>query len=508
MELCDLDLEKYLKGNRSIGADNAASQNPINLVFVSEDCGLQLKLQNAFTILSHITAGLKFAHEHKLVHRDLKPGNGNSVVLAILIDLVLYSHKKNLWKIADFGFTSQARSSKAVTSIHARGTHGYRAPELIIEPPLGFTYAVDVWAVGCIFYELLMDVKPFSEDYKVREYYGLKSNLTMTISDLPDFLQSHFSGILQELLHYDRTFRPPIRELIPIFQSYIAILNQDVSQSLYHVPSIPDYPQWKKLVGGCKNQEEVLDQLTGYYKSTRNVNGIIQLLKALVYRHPVNLHFQRQLEEVYKRNGDCDVAITGWKDLVNKHPDVDTLQRELAKVIEKKGDAYIAHKVWKELAGNHPDNRLLEGRLIQAINEVTKMESRLQAKIVVLKEMIDKHPHDSVFRKELKLALHAQGKKDDAITIWKELVDKHPDVRCLQVLLQWACDAKADKDQAIGVWKELVDKHPDAPGLQERLRWAFKAKGDKQEATTEWKKLKDKHPTIGDLNVRSWCVIV
>lgn len=82
MELCDLDLKDYIHGERSIGNDNAITQDSTNVVFVSKDCGLQLKLQNAFTILSHITDGLEFAHEHKLVHRDLKPGNGNSVLLS------------------------------------------------------------------------------------------------------------------------------------------------------------------------------------------------------------------------------------------------------------------------------------------------------------------------------------------------------------------------------------------------------------------------------------------
>lgn len=81
MELCDIDLKEYLQGRRSIRDDNAPVQHSANLVFVSKDCGLQLKLQNAFIILSHITNGLEFAHEHNLVHRDLKPGNGTSVVL-------------------------------------------------------------------------------------------------------------------------------------------------------------------------------------------------------------------------------------------------------------------------------------------------------------------------------------------------------------------------------------------------------------------------------------------
>src|SRR5271169_2890676 len=68
MELCDLDLNAYIRGTRSIGVDKSADQPSTNLVFVPNDCGLQLKFQNTFTILQHITNGLEFAHVHKLVH--------------------------------------------------------------------------------------------------------------------------------------------------------------------------------------------------------------------------------------------------------------------------------------------------------------------------------------------------------------------------------------------------------------------------------------------------------
>ena len=81
MELCDMDLNKYILRQWSVSVENSASQHSTNVVFVSPDCGLQLKLQNTFTIVTHITSGLEFAHRNKLVHRDLKPANGNSLVL-------------------------------------------------------------------------------------------------------------------------------------------------------------------------------------------------------------------------------------------------------------------------------------------------------------------------------------------------------------------------------------------------------------------------------------------
>src|SRR5271170_3468785 len=170
-------------------------------------------------------------------------------------DLVLYSVVKNLWKISDFGFTSQAASnSKAMSSVYARGTPGYRAPELIIDNPIRFTKKVDVWALGCIFYELITNERAFKDDYSVQEYYQSTSRLTITTSNLPNTLQSHLHEVLQELLQRDPQFRPQMAELRHMFQSYCAILDQTVAPAISDVSSIPVYSQWKKLIGNCQNQ--------------------------------------------------------------------------------------------------------------------------------------------------------------------------------------------------------------------------------------------------------------
>jgi len=77
MELCDLDLHGYIHDQMPAGF-NSVTQPSTSLAFVSKDCELQLKLQNVFTILTHIVNGLEFAHKNQLVHRDLKPSNGST----------------------------------------------------------------------------------------------------------------------------------------------------------------------------------------------------------------------------------------------------------------------------------------------------------------------------------------------------------------------------------------------------------------------------------------------
>jgi serine/threonine protein kinase len=49
-----------------------------------------------------------------------------------------------------------------------RGAAGYRAPELVSDSC--YTTKVDIWSLGCVTYELLTRLKPFSDDYEVYSY--------------------------------------------------------------------------------------------------------------------------------------------------------------------------------------------------------------------------------------------------------------------------------------------------------------------------------------------------
>lgn len=83
--------------------------------------------------------GLKFLHDHHIIHRDLKPGN------------LLVTRSCEL-RITDFGL-ARARPDEPMTE-HVV-TRWYRPPELMLCPDGMYTYAVDMWSVGCIFAELL-----------------------------------------------------------------------------------------------------------------------------------------------------------------------------------------------------------------------------------------------------------------------------------------------------------------------------------------------------------------
>ena len=92
-----------------------------------------------------ISLGLAYIHSKKILHRDLKPMN-------------IFLTKKNEIKIGDLGVAKfLSTNSNAVTCI---GTPYYLSPEICKEKP--YNSKGDVWALGCILYELCTFEKPFS----------------------------------------------------------------------------------------------------------------------------------------------------------------------------------------------------------------------------------------------------------------------------------------------------------------------------------------------------------
>jgi serine/threonine protein kinase len=89
--------------------------------------------------------------------------------------LVLFSYIYQRWKIADFGATSEATSEKLCQTSTRRGTAIYRGPEVIKSG--GFNNKSDIWAFGCIAYELCTKEKAFRGDWEILSY-GISEQLT------------------------------------------------------------------------------------------------------------------------------------------------------------------------------------------------------------------------------------------------------------------------------------------------------------------------------------------
>ncbi|KAK8402333.1 hypothetical protein O3P69_000624 [Scylla paramamosain] len=105
------------------------------------DASRPLTRAHVKTYMTMLLSGVAFLHKHNIMHRDLKPAN------------LLISEKGQL-KIADLGLCRVfSRRGKRLYS-HQVATRWYRAPELLYGARQ-YREGVDLWAVGCIFGEMI-----------------------------------------------------------------------------------------------------------------------------------------------------------------------------------------------------------------------------------------------------------------------------------------------------------------------------------------------------------------
>jgi len=94
----------------------------------------------ATTLSRQLLEGVNYLHEHRVVHRDVKPMN-----------LLLLNEDATRLKIGDFNSATQLTKRGNSGMLSARGTQLYAAPELRFG--LEWNERIDVWACGlCIFF--------------------------------------------------------------------------------------------------------------------------------------------------------------------------------------------------------------------------------------------------------------------------------------------------------------------------------------------------------------------
>jgi serine/threonine protein kinase len=154
--------------------------------------------------MSQIASGLEYIHREHQIHRDIKPGNGYPAKRNVANLLVLYSSKSSLWKLADFGLSTEGSSQNLPTK-YSNGTPGYRAPELMDsdgDPLPVYSNKVDVWAMGCILYEFATGIRAFKSDWEVLRHRFSGKNVNVVLDDSFDMhsvelITKHIVDMLQ-----------------------------------------------------------------------------------------------------------------------------------------------------------------------------------------------------------------------------------------------------------------------------------------------------------------------
>src|SRR5437899_112901 len=109
-----------------------------------------MSLRDAAQLIAKLARTVHHAHEHGILHRDIKPGN-------ILIDAKGEPH------LTDFGLARLVETESTLTrTMEVLGTPSYMAPEQARGQNEQLTRATDVYGLGAVFYQLLTGHPPFA----------------------------------------------------------------------------------------------------------------------------------------------------------------------------------------------------------------------------------------------------------------------------------------------------------------------------------------------------------
>src|SRR5256886_9442162 len=109
-----------------------------------------ITIRRAVELIAKVARIVHYAHEHHILHRDIKPGN-------ILLD------QKGEPHLTDFGLARLVETESTVTrTMEVLGTPSYMAPEQAVGNNAQLTSATDVYGLGAVFYQLLTGHPPFA----------------------------------------------------------------------------------------------------------------------------------------------------------------------------------------------------------------------------------------------------------------------------------------------------------------------------------------------------------
>lgn len=148
--------------------------------------------------LAELLLAIEELHARKVVHRDLKPSN-------LMID------GQGHLKLADFGLSEVKKKGAEKKKSNMVGTADYMAPEVLFSTEWveAAEHMVDWWAFGCLVYEFLVGISPFSSPSLEETFTKIKEREIdwPDIGEGEDMMSPTAKDLIEKLLVSDPTKR-------------------------------------------------------------------------------------------------------------------------------------------------------------------------------------------------------------------------------------------------------------------------------------------------------------
>lgn len=159
-----------------------------------------------------ICMALNYIHNLRILHRDIKASN-------------VFLTSSNCVKLGDFGI-SKVLEGTVQAAVTVVGTPYYMSPEVCQSKP--YTLKSDIWAEGCLLYELCTLSHPFGADNLLSLVYKIVKE---EYDPIPACYSQELQNLVTTMLLKDSDKRPTNTEILSmaIVQKYLAAFTQLVS---------------------------------------------------------------------------------------------------------------------------------------------------------------------------------------------------------------------------------------------------------------------------------------
>lgn len=340
-----------------------------------------------------------------------------------------------------------------------------------------YTNKVDIWAIGCILFELVTAKVAFTGDWEVHEFAVSGSKIQLPPVPFPKSFQNDVSTSVDAILRRDWRQRPDASHICSKFRAYIDQLTTH-PESLSEVKldpyeARPDDSEviadWKGLVKRNPNSLPLQKRLSDAYRKEGKLDLEIAVLERIVSKEPSSAYYKDMLTTAYDKRR----KMQGWSDETEseeKHPeDWVVVESKLADLKVSPSDD-IAY--WKERVYQKPGDLDLQTSLVKAFRK----QGDIEGEISTFNDLIRRFPSAWYLADQVANAYKKKGDMDEAIANWIDLVHMEPANTWWQVRLAEAFEIKKDKAGEIQTWRDFVRMYPEIESLQDRLATAYERK--------------------------------
>ena len=150
--------------------------------------GARLPVDQVLDIVVQVALGLAYAHEHGIVHRDVKPSN---------IMVIRDGHAK----ITDFGIARMASSSVRTQTGMVLGSPKYMSPEQVMGKQID--QRSDIFSLGVMLYEMLTGKVPFDGENINAIMYQILNAVPQPLGNVDPALPGMLNFIIAKALAKD-----------------------------------------------------------------------------------------------------------------------------------------------------------------------------------------------------------------------------------------------------------------------------------------------------------------